>query len=183
MVDYLFSEEGSWMYQFGPEKGKDPLGKVDGWYYGEDGLITNDIVKSGTYAAFELWARDYIRPHDYAGLRVDPVTTGTGEIITYTDAVTGEPFKVIHDREMGRNSNDEWWRLETIETWSKYATSIRLPKAYLDSDNTALSTDYATAINTFVTTESVNFITGKRPLSELDDYFAELKKLGVEEYI
>lgn len=183
MIDYLFSEEGSWLYQYGPEKGKDPLGIVDGWYYNDKGLITNDLVENGTYTAFELWARDYIRPHDYAGLRVDPVTTGTGEIVTYKDAVTGKDLEFIHDRTMTRSSNDEWWRLESIDKWTDYATAVRLPKAYLDSDNTALASDYSSAINTYVTTESVKFITGMRPLSEIDAFFAQLKKLGVEEYI
>lgn len=183
MVDYLFSEEGSWLYQFGPKQGEDPLGIVDGWYYNDKGLITNDIVESGTYTAFELWARDYIRPNDYAGLRVDPITTGTGEIVTFKDAVTGGTLELIHDRTMTRSSNDEWWRLESIEKWADYATSIRLPKAYLDSDATALSTDYSSAISTFVTTESVKFITGKRPLSEIDKFFAELEAMGVKQYI
>ena len=183
MIDYLFSEEGSWLYQFGPKKGEDPLNIVDGWYYNDKGLITNDLVENGTYDAFELWARDYIRPHDYAGLRVDPITTGTGEIITYTDAVTGKDLKFVHDREMTRSSNDEWWRLESIDKWADYATAIRLPKEYLSSEDASLASDYASAIHAYVTNESTKFITGERPISELDQYFADLEALGVEEYI
>lgn len=183
MVDYLYSEEGSWLYQYGPKQGEDPLGLVDGWYYDEAGNITTKMVADGIYTAMELYCRDRIRSHDYAGLRVDPITTGTGEIITYKDAVTGADYYSVHDRTMTRSSNDEWWRLETIEKWSNYATSIRLPGAYFSSEETAQVTDYELAIRQYVVAESVKFITGKRPLSEIDAYFAKLKELGVEQYI
>jgi len=183
MLDFLYSEEGSMLYMYGPKEGEDPLGLVDGWYYREDKTITTKLVEEGTYSLMELYARDYIRPHDCAGFRVDPVTNGTGEIITYKDAVTGLDYNVIHDRTMTRSSNDEWWRLETIEKWTSYATSIRLPMAYLDSDTLAVIGDKATAVNQWVTQETAKFISGKRPLSDIDKFFDELKGFGVEEYI
>ena len=184
MMDFMYSEEGSMLYMYGPELGTDPLGMVDGWFYDDNGLITTYMVGEGKpYSLMELYARDYIRPHDYAGLRVDPVTTGTGELITYTDAVTGAPYTVIHDRTMTRSSNDEWWRLETIETWSPYATSIRLPEAYLSKTQMDEMTMIGQAIKTWINNETARFITGKRPLSELDKFMDELRGLGVEDYI
>jgi len=179
----MYSEEGSWLYMFGPKKGEDPLGLVDGWYYDDNGLITTSKVASGKYSLMEVYARDHIRPNDYAGLRVDPVTTGDGSIITYIDAVTGGEFKVINDRVMTRSSNDEWWRLETIDTWSDYATSIRLPAPYLDVDTMTEMNDIASAVKQWINQETPKFIQGTRPLSELDKFMQELKGFGVEEYI
>ena len=131
----------------------------------------------------ELYARDYIRPHDSAGLRVDPITSGTGEMVKYTDAVTGGEIQLIHDRTMTKASNDEQWRLETIETWSDYATSIRLPSAYLDAETMEDMTDIGTAVKQWINQETAKFITGIRPLSDIDKFFDELKGFGVEEYI
>ena len=184
MLDYMYSEEGAMLYMYGPKQGEDPLGIVDGWYLTADGRYTTSMVGDDKpYSLMELYARDYIRPHDYAGLRVDPITSGTGENITYKDAVTGGDYKVIHDRTMTDSSNDEHWRLETINTWSEYATSIRLPSAYLSADIAADMVDIKTAVNQWINQETTKFITGVRPLSQVDDFFNELKGLGVEEYI
>lgn len=183
MMDYMYSDEGAMMYMYGPEKGKDPVGMVDGWELNPDGTYTTEMVKNGTYSLMELYARDYIRPNDYAGLRVDPITSGTGELVTYIDAVTGGEFKVIHDRTMTDSSNDEHWRLQTINTWSKYATSIRLPAAYLDADIMAEMTDIGTSVKQWINQETAKFIVGIRPMSQIDQFFEELRGFGVEEYL
>lgn len=39
------------------------------------------------------------------------------------------------------------------------------------------------AIKTWINNETARFITGKRPLSELDKFMEELRGLGVEDYI
>jgi ABC-type glycerol-3-phosphate transport system substrate-binding protein len=183
MMDFMYSEEGAHLYMYGPKQGEDPLNMVDGWYLDAEGRYTTDMVASGRYSLMELYARDYIRPHDYAGLRVDPITNGTGELISYTDAVTGETYTVIHDRTMTKSSNDEQWRLETIEKWTDYATCIRLPAAYLSTDDMDQMTDIGVAVKQWINQETAKFITGVRPLSEIDTFFNELKGFGVEEYI
>ena len=184
MMDFMYSDEGSWMYMYGPKAGEDPLGLVDGWYYNEEGLITTSAVGADkAYTQMEFYARDYIRPHDYAGLRVDPVTTGDGSDITYVDAVTGKNYTVIYDRYMTRSSNDEWWRLETIEKWTQYATCIRLPKAYLDVDTMEEMADIGYSVKQWANQETVKFITGVRPLSQLDQFMEELRAFGVEDYL
>ena len=183
MMDFMYSEEGAHLYMYGPKQGEDPLNMVDGWYLDEQGRYTTAMVASGKYSLMELYARDYIRPHDYAGLRVDPITNGTGEMISYTDAVTGKEYKVIHDRTMTKASNDEQWRLETIETWSDYATSIRLPAAYLSVEDMEEMTDIGVSVKQWINQETAKFITGIRPLSDIDKFFEELRGFGVESYI
>lgn len=182
MMDFMYSDEGAHLYMYGPKQGEDPLDMVDGWFM-KDGRYTTSMVESGKYSLMELYARDYIRPNDYAGLRIDPVTTGDGSLITYVDAVTGENYSVINDRVMTRSSNDEWWRLETIEKWTDYATAIRLPAAYLDAETMEEMVYIGTAIKQWANQETPKFITGARPLSELDEYMNEMKGLGADEYI
>jgi hypothetical protein len=47
----------------------------------------------------------------------------------------------------------------------------------------AVMTDIGTAVKQWINQETAKFITGVRPLSEVDTFFNELKGFGVEEYI
>ena len=50
----------------------------------------------------------------------------------------------------------------------------------LSAEDTAAIADIMTACKTLVSTESLKFIMGTRPLSEFGDFVSELKKLGAE---
>ena len=63
----------------------------------------------------------------------------------------------------------------------KYFTSP-LPTAYLDSDTQARVAELKASISNYVEKETAKFIVGQRSLDELDNYFAELKDLGIDEY-
>lgn len=43
--------------------------------------------------------------------------------------------------------------------------------------------ELGTLLGDYVTSESVKFITGTRPLSQVEDFQKELEGLGVEEYL
>jgi len=58
-----------------------------------------------------------------------------------------------------------------------------LPTVYLSEDVSLRANEIKTVLNQHITTETVEFITGARPLSEVDDFYAELKGMDVEEYI
>ena len=184
LVDFVYSDDGSFLYRYGPKEGEDPLNMVDGWYLDpETKDVTTKLVKDKVYGSISLYGRDILYPTDDAGVRPTVTTSGTGKLLEYTDSVTGKKYTVIDNLAMDPNTNDGHWRLTTIEKWSDRATSIRIPGAYLSPDDTATVTDITTAMNTYITAESAKFITGKRPLSEIDDFFAQLKKMGVEEYM
>ncbi len=183
LVDFIYSDEGAMLYRYGPKQGEDPLGLVDGWYYDENGDITTDLVADGTYATMTAYGRDRLFPYDSAGLRPTVVSSGSGEYFTYTDSVTGEEYQVIDNLLLDPETNDGHWRLITIEKWSDCATSVRLPGAYLSSEDNQTCADIITTIQTYVTDESAKFITGKRPISEIEDFWASMKTLGIEEYL
>ncbi|MBQ8813537.1 MAG: extracellular solute-binding protein [Lachnospiraceae bacterium] len=183
LVDFIYSDEGAFVYRNGPEQGKDPLNMLDGWYYDEKGVITTKQVADGNYDNMTVYARQYVYPYDSAGLRPVTVTTGTGEIISYTDAVTGETVSTIYNEEYSHETNDGHWRLITIEKWNPVATSVRLPEAYLNVDDSARASDLKTILVEHITAESAKFITGVRSLDEIDEFWKELESLGVEEYV
>ena len=183
LMDFVYSDEGAFLYRYGPKAGEDPLNLVEGWYYDENGEVTTDLVENGTYTSMSAYGRDRLFPHDSAGLRPAIVTTGTGENIEFTDSVTGKTFTCLDNYLIDDNTNDGHWRLITMEKWSGKATSVRLPGTYLSSDDSATVSDLSTVLNNYITTESARFITGQRDLSEIDDFWAELKNLGMEDYL
>ena len=79
-------------------------------------------------------------------------------------------------------STESIWRKTFYENAAEYAT-LGFPSMYFFSDeetqwineNLTILTDYAKA-------EEAKFITGKRPLSEFNDYVEQLKALGAEKY-
>jgi putative aldouronate transport system substrate-binding protein len=66
-----------------------------------------------------------------------------------------------------------------------HATGPALPVLYVSPAVEAKNADLLTVVKPYIDTETAKFITGQRPLTqeELDKYFAELKALGVEEYL
>ena len=183
MFDFIYSEEGAMTYRYGPKQGEDPLGLVDGWYFDEAGNITTAMVADGTYATMANYGRDRLFPIDNAGLRPAVVTNGSGEMIEFTDSVTGETYTCLDNYIFDHSTSDGHWRLITIEKWSDRATSVRLPGAYLTPDENDTVADISTILSQHITNESAKFITGQRSLDEIDKFWEELEGLGVEEYL
>ena len=183
LIDFVYSDEGAWLYRYGPEEGQDPLGLVDGWYFDENGEPTTKMVADGIRSSISDYGRMFLFPNDYAGLRPAVVTSGPGGYLEFTDSVTGETYTCINNVTLSHDNNDGHWRLITIEKWSDRATSIRIPDTYLGEDVMAEYTDLKNAVNGWINSETVKFITGVRPMSELDKFYDELRTLGVERYM
>lgn len=193
IVDYLYSTEGFIMYRFGPMKGQeDPIGIIEnGWYIDDNGTITNDLVVAGEYSAFEEYSRQVLRGSDYVGgypttaeLWAYAGYSGTDKIIEYTDVITGETI-VAHD--FG-NYNDETtfdgaWRATNSATSANKCTTITLPNPFFSEDEALIISELKLVIDEHIKVETAKFVTGQRSLDELDDFFAELESLEVEEYV
>ena len=183
MIDFVYSEEGAFLYRYGPKKGEDPLNLVSGWYYDANGDITYDEVVNGQYANIQDYQRQMIYPHDNAGVRPVVVTSGSGEIITYKDAVTGEDISATVTLDLNIDSADNYWHKTSSETWRPYATSVKLGSVWLDEDANVEITDLKAVLNNYITSESAKFITGRRPMSEIDEFWDELRQMDIERYL
>ena len=54
---------------------------------------------------------------------------------------------------------------------------------YLDAETALEMGNLLTALAEYGSAETAKFITGARPLSELDEYFDEMEKLGALDYV
>ncbi len=194
IMDYLYSVEGSIMYQYGPMKGQeDPTGIItEGWWLNENGAVTNQLTEDGVYESVQLWSRQELRGNDsigaavtrqelceYAGVAVPEV-----RVVEYTDVITGETYLAY---DFG-NYNDETtvdgaWRAANIKTSANNCTKICLPGAFLSEEDALAASELKVVLNEHFASETAKFVTGLRPLSEVDDYLEEMKVLGAEEYV
>ena len=185
IMDFMYSDEGAFLYRYGVPEGQDPLNMIDGYKYDAKGNITTKLVENKTYNNMTNYGRDILYPADNVGVRPAVVTTGSGKMKEYTDSVTGEKYTALDTMYLDPATNVGSYYLTVIEHWTKHMTTIRLPAVYMNGDDVFDNTQYSTAIADYVTAESMNFIKGTRPCTdaEFEKFFAELKQLGVEDYI
>lgn len=58
-----------------------------------------------------------------------------------------------------------------------------LPTAFLDSDLSNEANTLLVSLKDYATQEIAKFVTGKRPISEINDYFDEMEALGASRYV
>lgn len=193
LLDYVYSDEGSTYYAYGPQKGKDPLNLLSGWYYDENGVITNDEIASGksTYTDHYSWCAQYVYPsintgnavaynrysRELAGLDSNIKTT------TYKDAITGQTVNVVEKITYTEDNADGYTRYSKVAAWEAYCTTVKLPSVFMSEDETLRAAELRGILEEHINAETAKFITGLRPISEIDDYFKELEGLDVDEYV
>ncbi|MBE6960414.1 MAG: hypothetical protein E7448_06805 [Ruminococcaceae bacterium] len=183
MIDFIYSDEGAFLYRYGPKQGEDPLNLLDGWYYDKNGDITYTEVENGTYANIQDYQRQLIYPIDTAGVRPVVVTSGSGETLTYKDAVTGEDISAKVTLDLNIDNADNYWHKTSSETWRPYATSVKLGSVWLSEDENVEITDLRAVLNNYIASESAKFITGRRPMSEIDEFWDELEQMDIDRYL
>ena len=158
----------------------------------DTGAVTTEKVTNGEFTDISEYTYQYIKFYSSAPGRFDRYSQEaarmagvpyTGEIIPITDKLTGAVMESLVMDAVTDDNNDGHWRTTQAEAMVNNLTSIRLPSVYLSAEESQRVADLSTVINDYVTSETAKFIVGARPLDELDAYFAELKDLGIEEYI
>jgi len=183
LIDFVYSEEGAWLYRYGPKQGEDPLGLVDGWYLDDSGNVTTKQVEEGKYASMAAYGSTVLFPNDYVGMCRAAIHATTDAMVELTDSVTGETYYCVDTGSVSGDTNDGYWQQITMQKWSDRATSVRIPAVYLNADEMPEFTDYKNAISAWVRSETAKFITGVRPVSEIEEFWKELENLGVERYL
>lgn len=192
-ADYWFADGNRQMISWGPSVNQTELhvGETDGWFYDEEEgktfqayLDNKDAYQALQYWRFEnitLWLESsFIVSRQ--GIDVDE----NGEPIPTTDYNLEETdinklAELRHDEEM---TGTIGFNYMMHNTWGRYLTDELSPKiCYFDEETTARIAELKTLIEDYATQEIAKFIIGERPLSEIDDYFAELEKLGADEYV
>ncbi len=86
-------------------------------------------------------------------------------------------------KEMSNSDGEMLFRSAMEDTMVPYTETGYPYVVYLDADTALRANNLLVAIKEYVTQETAKFVTGARSLDELDAYYAELDKLGVEEYV
>ena len=193
ILDYTYSLEGAAMYNYGPKQGEDPLGMVDGYYYDEKNTMTTKLVADGTYEGFTSYCYQYIYPYTYVGKNNKILSTAEGRAYLGNDApvpeheildvVTGNTFIAYETAVRDNNTAQGHWFLTNSAASQQYVTTINLPAVYLSEEDALYATELFSVLENHITAESAKFITGTRPLSEIPAFQAELKAMGIEDYI
>lgn len=151
LMDYLYSEEGAKLCSYG----------IEGENYtvaGDGGIqFDQDKIK---------W---------YLSNANDPYREYCNEIGIGCLAVAGRFYDDAWYEFMDQDSKDMYAFWLADENIKPYSYTL-----CLSADQTASIVDAKTACDTLVSTESLKFILGTRPLSEYGDFVEELKALGAE---
>lgn len=174
LLDYIYSPEGCVYFASGcPADSEDTLGIIGGFELNEDGQVVHVDVESGKYANY----------YDYT----------SGAILMWAGAISNADTAALYIQELAGVENPSYGELDLTNPDDYYRYSLYiandeyrqdpLPNMYMSEEDTEQYTDLQTVIKNYVDTETAKFVVGQRPLSELDDYFEELKALGIDEYL
>ena len=84
------------------------------------------------------------------------------------------------------NTTGGQWCKALHNTFGQYETTEMTPKTcYFDDETLTLASDYKTALDAYASQSIAEFITGAKEINEanLNAYFAEMERLGAEEYV
>ena len=173
LLDYLYSKEGSVYSTWGcPEGSEDTMGMIEGFYLTDNGTIGYRDVDSGTYES----------SFDYTVNAIElsqETPRDEGKRILYAQELLG--VENPEYPELDLTNPDDHYRVLCYEAHEGHMEE-GLPSMYLDAEVAATYTDLQTVIKNYVDAETAKFVVGQRSLDELDDYFEELKALGIDEY-
>ncbi len=173
LIDYLYSPEGSVYCLYGPPEGsEDCMGLVEGFALGEDGNIVYKDVENGTYESM----------FDYTvnGIELSQSTPkDERENILNQQKMLGVENPEFPDFDL--SDPDQHYRKECYEAHKGHMVD-GLPSMYLDTESAAKYTDLYTVISNYVDSETAKFVVGQRPITELDQFFEELKSMNIDEY-
>ena len=173
-TDYLLGEKG---FEIDPET------KVATWV---DITENPNLYQSSTdymYKKINLWSykilgmgntRSTIVKERMAGWAEEDLDDGYPDITGMEDA--SELRTTLTDGEMN-------FRVALEDTLVPYVVDGYPSIVYLDQDTALRAANLLTVIKEYAEQESAKFVTGARPLSELDAYFAEIERLGATEYV
>lgn len=184
IVDHLYSEEGSMIYQYGPMAGKDPYNLIEGWTMDETGTISvpekyESWWKYRTLMLFPQY-NAFSKRYEIAAARKIAGVELEVEYKECTDPITGVT-RSLPDYDLTEGFRA--YRNKQYEQWDNVMTTVCLPTTYMSAEDSLRAVELQTVIDEYITAESAKFIIGERPLEEVDKFWEELEEIGVEEYI
>lgn len=152
-IDYLYSEDGSTYLSWGIE--------------GESYEVVNGEkqMMEGMDEDVQFYDTTIKKRYTYA----DPTTIGFPMFKTFASCILS-------------TKSDSY--VDACRTWAQGDTSYRMPYAVMLNDKqTATIDDVENTMKDYIRESRQDFIEGKEPLTNYDNYLEQLRLLGVEEYV
>ena len=179
-LDYLYSDEGNYLYQVGPCVTQTEFAEVRPdavWELSDKNSFVYPAEAESEFGANFKWNAVVGGINNMGSL---------GGLVEYRQEIYGrETIKSDYQNwlEEGYSAN-AWWRVPLYENYKPVATD-GLPILYFEPDVSLRINELISVIKAYIEEETVKFITGDRVISEteLDDYFKTLDELGFQEYM
>ena len=177
LLDYLCSDEGIVYYSYGcPAESEDTLGMITGWELDEKTRsITYEEVTSGKYSD------DYTYKSNVINLT--PATVlADGDALLLAQKLVGieEPKYPELDLTDDIVYLTQYLRASAVEGHLVNPISLGLLSELGDKQETY--SDLKTVLDAYISGEFAKFVVGQRDLSELPDFYNEIKAMGGDEY-
>lgn len=165
-----------------------PVDTQTEYLYGVKGY-SQDEKGNSTYIEFEENSSMYASVNDYLyqniqligfttlGLPMPTDHTSDPDLSGYTDV-----SDVRKSEELAGNG-ELTFRMGLQETVCNYVETGLPNYVYLDPETMEEAANLLVVISEYATQETAKFVTGARPLSELDAYFDEIERLGALDYV
>jgi len=178
LCDYLYTQEGNTLYQYGPFTTQEHL-MIDGYpgitlHEETRGLVYSE-VESGKYKS-----SNEARYALYMGFEA-AIGCNLDQVRWRQEAYEIEDIRRDYENwVIGENTKGSWWRAKIYDAY-KPVTTDGIPVLYFDEATSLRISELKAVIAPHMETETLKFITGERSLDELDKYFDEIERLGYVE--
>ena len=102
-------------------------------------------------------------------------------LVAYLFELGGYKDQYTKEGEFDLNTADGRVNQQRYDAVAKYAVDGAPSILYFDAETSARIADLTAVISSYATTQTANFITGKRDISEVNDYLAEIRASGGDE--
>lgn len=173
--DWYYTEQGCVYMWLGPMEGQEEtMGIVPGWYFDENKAIATKAITDGKYANLLEYYIGDVSPGIVAG-NYSLIFRGRmrmGGINWTSDIASLTP-----------TTGDNNAQIKMYNKFKDYVVDGYPPITYVDSDISTEISDLQTLIGNYIQNQTARFITGDRPLTQLDAFFSELDGMGVNRFL
>jgi hypothetical protein len=174
MFDFNYTEENGVLVNHGyPDKDQaHQYGMVKGWT-----IINNRLDPQIDNPAL------YESEPYFSNNRIRPLNNMIG-IVMNVDSNAMKIYGMNPPQEVFNPTNpDSYARGSTFENLSPHCVTEFPFVVYWDVATSRRLTDLSSVLNDYAEVQFAQFVTGARPLSDMNNYFAELDRMGYQEYL
>ena len=172
--DWYYTDQGCVYMWLGPMQGQsETLGVVPGWYMNDKNAISTKALDDKKYNELLGYYIGEVSPGIVAG--------NYSSIYRARLVMAGREWK-SDIASLTASTGDNNAQISMYNNMKKYVINGYPAITYVDSKTAARISELSTLIGNYAKNQSARFITGERPLTEIDQFITELNNMGMSEY-